>query len=156
MGWLDNVRNELVGLDTTPLIYLIENNPIYADFVTPFFDMADEGEIKIVTSTMTLLEVLVHPIKRNDIELIQRYRQILLESEFSVIDLSREIAEEAAHLRAVYGLRTPDAIQVATAIYSKASFFLTNDKRLSSIKEIKVLVIDTLLEQDKLQGLDNS
>ncbi len=156
MGWLDNLRGQIVGLDTTPLIYFIEKYPVYVDFIRPFFNLVARGDISLVTSTMTLLEVLVHPIKHSDADLIRRYREILLESEFSVIDLSREIAEEAARLRAVYGLRTPDAIQVATAIYSKASFFLTNDKRLSSIKEIKVLVIDILLEQDKLQGLDNS
>jgi predicted nucleic acid-binding protein len=43
---------------------------------------------------------------------------------------------KASYLRATYTLRTPDAIQLATAIYSQADFFLTNDKQLSAITEI--------------------
>ncbi|WP_225896572.1 type II toxin-antitoxin system VapC family toxin [Amazonocrinis nigriterrae] len=40
------------------------------------------------------------------------------------------IAETAAQLRADSNLRTPDAIQIATAIRAGASFFVTNDARL--------------------------
>jgi|SRR5579875_1675587 len=149
MGWLDDLRGQLVGLDTTPLIYFIEKYPVYVDFIRPFFNLVARGDIRIVTSTTTLLEVLVHPIRYSDVDLMQKYREILLNSEISLIDLSWEIAEEAARLRAVHGLRTPDAIQLATAIYCRAPFFLTNDKRLSAVKEIKVLVIDNLLQREK-------
>ena len=136
MGWLDDLQSQLVGLDTTPLIYFIEKYPVYVDFIRPFFNLVARGEIRIVTSTTTLLEVLVHPIRHGDAGLMQKYREILLNSEISLVDLSCEIAEEAARLRAIYGVRTPDAIQLATAIYSQADFFLTNDKQLSAITEI--------------------
>jgi predicted nucleic acid-binding protein len=54
-------------------------------------------------------------------------------------------AERAAELRARYHLRTPDALQVATALLSDCQAFLTNDKDLSRIIEIQVLVLETLL-----------
>jgi predicted nucleic acid-binding protein len=46
----------------------------------------------------------------------------------------------AAGLRARHGLRTPDAIQIATALRHKAETFITNDERLASVKEIKVTI----------------
>jgi len=58
--------------------------------------------------------------------------------------LSQEITEEAARLRARHNLRTPDSIQMATAIHAKASFFLTNDDRLLDLPKPKLLILDKL------------
>ena len=57
---------------------------------------------------------------------------------------SQEIAEEAARLRAFHNIRTPDSIQMATAIFGGASFFLTNDTRLPSLPNLKTLVLEDL------------
>jgi predicted nucleic acid-binding protein len=59
--------------------------------------------------------------------------------------ISHTISERAALLRAKHGLRTPDAIQVATATIRKADYFLTNDPALKKIKDVKVLVLDDYL-----------
>ena len=56
--------------------------------------------------------------------------------------VSVAIAEEAARLRAAYTLRTPDAVQLATALDAGASAFLTNDARLAAIPDLRVLVLD--------------
>jgi predicted nucleic acid-binding protein len=56
--------------------------------------------------------------------------------------VSVTIAEEAARLRATYTLRTPDAVQLATALDAGASAFLTNDARLAAIPDLHVLVLD--------------
>lgn len=61
-------------------------------------------------------------------------------------DMSILMAEIAAQLRAIKNLRTPDAIQVVTAIQQGARFFLTNDVRLASLSEIEVLVLNNLLD----------
>jgi predicted nucleic acid-binding protein len=77
--------------------------------------------------------------------LAQQYREILLNANhIATIPLSCEITEEAARLRARYNVRTPDAIQMATAIRAGASFFLTNDSHLPTIPELRVLVLDEL------------
>ena len=145
MEWIATLRGEVVSLDTTPLIYFIEENPTYLETVRPFFEAMDRGDFSVVTSIVTLLEVLVHPFRRGDVELAQQYRDILLNTEgLTTALLSQDIAEEAARLRAVHNLRTPDAIQMATAIHEGASFFLTNDARLPSMPGLKVLVLDKL------------
>jgi len=147
MEWLATLQGEVVGLDTTPLIYFIEENPIYLEMVRSFFEAMDRREFSVVTSMVTLLEVLVHPFRRGDAALAQQYRDILLSAAgLTTIALSRDIAEEAARLRATSNIRTPDAIQMATAIQEGASFFLTNDARLPSLPELTVLVLDELSE----------
>jgi predicted nucleic acid-binding protein len=62
----------------------------------------------------------------------------------SVVPVTDDIAERAAFLRAHYNLKTPDAIQVATALVSGSRAFLTNDENLASVKGIDILVLDQL------------
>lgn len=145
MEWVTALQGRVVGLDTAPLIYFIEENPTYLETIRPFFVAMDRGEFRVVTSTVTLLEVLVHPFRRGEKELAQQYRDILLGAEGLItISLSQDIAEVAARLRASHNIRTPDAIQMATALRAGASHFLTNDVRLPSLPELKVLVLDEL------------
>lgn len=145
MEWIAALQGKVVGLDTSPLIYFIEEYPVHLGTVRPFFEAMDRGEFSVVTSTVTLLEVLVHPFRRGDIELAQQYRDILLNSEgLTTVLLSQSIAEEAARLRAVHNVRTPDAIQLATVIEQGASFFLTNDLSLPLLPGLNMLMLDKL------------
>ena len=146
--WIDDLHNAIVGLDTAPLIYYIEEHPLYLPIVDPFFDAMGRGALTVITSTMTILEVLIQPLRSNASDLIAEYRDILLHTpNLATFDLNPAIAEIAAQLRAAHHLRTPDAIQVATAIHGGAAFFLTNDARLPDIPQIKLLVLDDLLKR---------
>jgi predicted nucleic acid-binding protein len=60
----------------------------------------------------------------------------------SVVPVTDDIAERAAFLRAHQNLKTPDALQVATALLSGSRFFLTNDETLTSVKDIPIFVLD--------------
>jgi predicted nucleic acid-binding protein len=143
--WIERLRGSTVGLDTAPLIYYIEEHPTYLAGIKPFFEAADRGDFRVVTSFVTLIEVLVHPLREGRPELAEEYRNILLQSPaLTAIPLDEGIAEEAAGLRARHNLRTPDAIQLATAIRSGASWFLTNDAELADLPEISVLVLKQL------------
>lgn len=145
MEWLTAFRGKVVGLDTAPVIYFIEEHPIYLPTVDPFFSALDQGDFTVVTSIMTLLEVLVHPFRRNDARLAQQYRSILLNSEkLKTLFLSQDIAEEPARIRARYNIHTPDAIQMATAIHGGAEFFLTNDNSLPSLPNLTVITLNDL------------
>jgi len=146
MEWIEALGGTIVGLDTAPLIYLIEENPRFLPLVRPFFEAVDRGEFRVVTSTLTLTEVLVHPMRHGDHELADQYRRILLHAnQVTTAPVSEVIADEAAQLRSRYGLRTPDAIQLATAISAGASSFLTNDTRLPNLPSLKMLVLNQLI-----------
>ena len=145
MGWVEELHGKVVGLDTTPLIAFVEKQPANVELLRPFFLAVQNYEISVVTSTVTLLEVLVHPIRHGDAKLAQRYRDILLDAAgFTIINLNQDIAEEAARLRAFHNIRTPDSIQMATAIKMNATHFLTNDLKLPSLPGLKVLKLDEL------------
>ena len=62
-------------------------------------------------------------------------------------EISHSISERSAVLRANYGLKTPDAIQIATALHHDADFFLTNDLSLERVADLKVLVLDHFLNE---------
>jgi predicted nucleic acid-binding protein len=98
-----------------------------------------------VTSFITLIEVLVHPIREGRGDLAQQYRDVLLHaSNLSAVPVDEDIAEEAAKLRARFKLRTPDAIQVATAMRYGASSFFTSDGNLPEIPGLSLLVLKRL------------
>ena len=142
------IKGKTVFLDTAPFIYFIEINSRYHDLMKPVISLIDAQESQGVTSTITLLEVLVRPLRDGNKKLADRYKDILLSSNgLRTYEISHEISERAALLRAKHGLRTPDAIQFATALISKADFFLTNDSTLKKVNELKVAVLDDYLPQ---------
>ena len=146
MEWVEALRGSTVGLDTAPLIYLIEESPVYLPALRAFFGALSQGAFTVVTSVLTLTEVLVHPLRHENYGLAEEYRRILLRaSHIDTLAVSGAIAEEAARLRAKHNFRTPDAIQLATAIKGGASTFLTNDARLAVLATPRVLVLNNLL-----------
>jgi predicted nucleic acid-binding protein len=146
MGWVDGLRGNIVGLDTAPFIYSIEKNPQYINTVRTFFQAVDAGEFTVVTSMLTLLEVLVIPLRKHDEQLVQQYRERLFHTKgLKTLQISEKVLESSAQIRADHpGIRTPDAIHLATAIEAKASFFLTNDAKLLNFPGIQVLVLSQL------------
>jgi predicted nucleic acid-binding protein len=146
LAWLKTLLGTVVGLDTSPLIYFIEKHPKYTPLVRPFFEAVERGDIAVVTSILTLTEVLVHPLRHGDQNLAGQYSRILLSARnVTTLPVSPSIAEEAARIRAVYGARTPDAIQLATALDGRATAFLTNDAGLVSIPGLRLIHLDQLL-----------
>jgi predicted nucleic acid-binding protein len=123
----------------------MEDHPVYLPVVRPFFAALSAGEFQAVTSTVTLLEVLVHPFRQKNVALAQKYRDILLNATgLSLISVTPDIAERAAQLRAEFNLRTPDAIQVTVALQTGATHFFTNDGNLQKIPGFKTLVVEKL------------
>jgi predicted nucleic acid-binding protein len=142
--WINALKGKTVGLDTAPLIYFIEENPTYIETVRLFFEAMDRGSFLVVTSTVTLLEVLVHPLRSNNRELAAEYRDILLNSRLVTLEVSNAIAEQAVQLRATHNIRTPDAIQISAALDAGATHSFTNDIRLPDIPSLQIISLDLL------------
>jgi len=87
--------------------------------------------------------LLVKPIKEKRLDLVEQYREILT-NELDMVLLDESVSLKAAELRAKYGIRTPDAIQLASVMSKKGEVFITNDERLDVEKEIKVLTLNDL------------
>jgi len=132
-----------IGLDTNVLIYYIEEHPVFLKKVEPIIDRIVEGKATGITSYVTLLELLVKPIKEKRFDLVEQYKEILT-SELDMVPLDESVSLKAAELRAKYGIKTPDAIQLASVISKNGEVFITNDGRLDTVKEIKVLTLSDL------------
>jgi predicted nucleic acid-binding protein len=147
LGLVEQLRGQRVCIDTAPIIYFIEKHPKYMNLLHPLFIEIDAGNIEAITSTITLLEVLVLPLRNNNEILAEQYREILLYSEgLTTFEIFHEVSELAANLRAKHNIKTPDALQISTGITYKANLFLTNDPSLKRIPDIKVLVLDDFCE----------
>lgn len=145
MDWIGALRGETVALDTAPLICFIERHPSRGAKLRPFFAAAERREFRMVTSLVTLLEVLVHPLRHGRADLAREYRDILLRSpSLTALHIGERVAMEAARLRALHGMKTPDAIQLATAKIAGATWFLTNDEDLPHQPGVATSVVDRL------------
>ncbi len=146
MALLDEVGAGPIALDTAPFIYLIEEHETYLPVVEPVFAAIDSGRIAAVTSALTLLEVLVVPLRAADEALARRYEALLASSRgLELVDVSRAILRDAAALRAATGMRTPDAIQIATALQRDCTSFITNDRALPALPGLRILQISDFL-----------
>lgn len=132
----------VVCLDTCTLIYFFEENPIFLPVVEKIFGKVDSGELRGISSFLTLIEVLIKPLKEGAHGIADHYRDALLDGQIKLYPVGEEISEEAAKIRAKYGIRVPDAIQVATAIHGGADVFITNDSRFKRVTEIPILCLN--------------
>jgi predicted nucleic acid-binding protein len=136
-----------VGLDTAPLIFFIEEYEKYISVLAPFFTELELGKFRVVTSVVTLLEVLVHPLRQRNEALAAQYNDILLSSSaISTLPVTFATAQEAAELRSHYNLKTPDAIQLATAMKEGATTFLTNDRDFPDVPGVAILRVRDLTD----------
>lgn len=64
----------------------------------------------------------------------------------SSYEMGLDVAQKASELRAVERIKSPDAIQLATAMLYGATLFLTNDKIFERAKGIDIFILDKLLK----------
>jgi predicted nucleic acid-binding protein len=135
-------KHRVVGLDTAPLIYFIEDVTPYADLLNPVFDRLESHALGAVTSTITLAEILTKPLVDKNFTLVDEIKfTIRAFSTLSMVAIDEKLAEAAALIRARYAIRLPDALQIAAAIQGEATLFITNDRRLKKVDGVEVLVL---------------
>lgn len=105
--------------DTAPVIYYVENHPLFADAVEEVINKLYERELQGVISPVTLAECLVNPLNNQDQKLQRDFVDFLLRHQsIKMIDIDTRISVLIAKLRAKYNLKIPDAFQLATALRS--------------------------------------
>ncbi len=130
-----------VAIDTSPFIYLIEGKAPREQKAVALFKEIEQAQK--LTSIITPIEVLAFCSGPSGAALAEKYRDYFRRTPgLQVRTVDWQVAEAAAEVRAKYGLRTPDAIQVATALVNEADVFITNDRRLAGIENIPVIIFD--------------
>lgn len=141
-------RHRRIGLDTSIFIYQVEAHPKYVETTHQIFDWLEGPRARAATSTITMLELLVHPYRNSDEDRVNAFYALLSTyPHLEWIDTTLGIADRAAQLRADYGLRTPDAVQAASALALPATGFISNDPAFKRIKELDVVILEDLLRK---------
>lgn len=109
------------------------------------FDKIESG-LAAVTSTVTMTELLVKPMRelnKREVDAIQELLSAFPNLQWIMTDL--EVAITAASIRAEYRLATADALQAATAVRAGATGFISNDPVFRRVPDFETLLFDELL-----------
>lgn len=139
-------QHSIVGVDSSVFIYTFEQHPQYEPFCRVLFKRLDEGVLELATSVVSISEVLVRPFERRDAEVIALYDQVFSQlPHLKIAPIDYHTAKLAAHLRAAYHILLPDAYQLAAALSGKATLFVTNDRALKKVSDLKVVCLKDYL-----------
>lgn len=117
-----------VYLDANFIIRLVESED---DSILFVLEQAAAGIVTLITSELTLAEVLVGPVRERDRRLIRDYEDMFADADLlEVQPVNRPILVRSAELRAALGNKLPDSIHVATAIGAACEVFLSSDRRI--------------------------
>ncbi|MCY7276931.1 MAG: PIN domain-containing protein [Phormidesmis sp. CAN_BIN44] len=136
-------KGDVVFLDTSPFIYYFERNAAFFPYVERLFNEVHEQEAGIISSIVTFIEIATLPARLGNQELVEQYRAYFMNSSrVRLLPVDQTIAEESIALRARYQLKTPDAIQLGTAIACQADYIVTNDRQWKQLTSQTVLTVE--------------
>ncbi len=121
-----------IFFDTNVFIYLFEDYEPFSSIVDACWRRMVQRSDKLVTSAMTLGELLVKPTRQGAASLIEQYDRTI-RSRAQVVNFDASVAWRYASLRATHTLRNADAIQLACAAHYGVDLFITNDKKLHKL-----------------------
>ncbi len=127
----------LVLVNSAPIIYFLEEHPKFGPRFQPVFEAQGAGRLRFAVTTITVADVLTGPIQAGNDALARRYRAIL--ESWRVVELTADIAESAARLRASLRLKLADAVQAASALSVNAAALVTHDRDFSRVRSLHVI-----------------
>ena len=138
MGLKEKIRRKKIYFDTNIFIYLFEGNKTAIPQIKLLQPLIEQGEITVVSSALVYAEMLPPVVKNGNQKIIQSLIDFLKETKFfTLIPVSFDISIHAGVLRGETGMKTPDAIHVATAMKEKCDVFFTNDKQIKTPKSLE-------------------
>jgi predicted nucleic acid-binding protein len=139
-------RHRRIALDTSVFIHQLEANPRYVGLTDLIFTWLLQLSHTGITSTITMTELLVPAYKgSSEARVDQFYGLFASYPNLEWIAPSLEIADTAARLRAQHGMRTPDALQAATAVHAHATGLVTDESIFERVQAFETMVLDGLL-----------
>ena len=125
------INSPLIYLDSCIIIYLVEEHQTFAPVIETH--LASQPKAILAFSALSEMECLVMPLRQKNQLLLDKFRD-WFQSVALYLPTERAISRQAAQLRASYpGLKTPDALHLATAQYFQCAELWTNDDRLQKI-----------------------
>lgn len=131
-----------IYLDASCLIYLVESSaPFHDAAVKRVLSHRTSADDVVLTSRLSWLECRVKPIREKDTALLATYEKFCSTGELEMLEITPDVIDRATHLRAGHGFKTPDAIQLATAVLHRADVIITGDKGWPRFRDIPVELV---------------
>lgn len=117
--------------DTNLFIYLLEPNEQFSAITKNLrIKMLTRGD-QLLTSTITLGEVLIKPTQAGDAERCRKYERAI-SSAATLVPFDIKAARHYASIKSSRSVQAPDAVQLACAASAGVDLFITNDDRLQN------------------------
>lgn len=136
----------MVFLDASAIIYLLEGDEALQRHTRRVLQTlrVDDPVVPLAVSALSLLECRVQPIRLADKKRLALFDRFFEDPGLSVVNIDRIVIEVATELRAAHGLRTPDAIQAASAFSAgKETEFVTGDVDFRKVPGLRVQLIES-------------
>jgi len=131
-------------LDANIIIYRVEAVEPFNQLVLAIVQelVALHPDTGFAVSRLSMMECLVKPLRDQNSADVERYRGFFSSAGLQIVEVSSLVLETATILRARYGLRTPDAIQAASAMSINGPvMFLTGDKQFAKVPGLNVRLV---------------
>jgi uncharacterized protein len=116
--------------DSMLFIYWLDDNPHFAKRVASIHARMVERQDELITSAVTVGEVLAGVYRKGPVSRVDEVRSALLSLLSEIVPFTVETAEHYAKIRGSTKIASPDAIHLACAAFAGTDLFLTNDKNL--------------------------
>ncbi|MGH9575406.1 MAG: type II toxin-antitoxin system VapC family toxin [Candidatus Acidiferrales bacterium] len=116
--------------DTNLFIYLFEDNGKFSESVVTLRERMNARGDQLYTSTLTVGEILVKPMRQGDARLVDAYKDALARTAI-LLTFTSDAAIHYASIRTDKSIKAPDALQLSCAAQSGMDLFITNDRRLA-------------------------
>ena len=120
-------------LDTNAIIYYLKDDPVAVPILSEIFT----GTAPVYVSSITEVELFGFPsLQAEESERIEAILQTV-----AILSLDSHIARIAGMLRRTYGLKIPDSVVAATALFTNTTLLTRNVndfKRVASLLLLKV------------------
>ena len=132
-------------LDANLYIYAFEGIRSHRRTMVELLAAIDRQDTTVIASELLFTELLPRPLKEGRQDLVERYLELIRRTRrIHAVPVDRSVILRSVHLRADFGLRSMDALHVATALVHGCETFVTNDRRLARVDAIRVLALDEL------------
>jgi predicted nucleic acid-binding protein len=125
------------ALDADVVIYASTIGHRFQQSIARLLAETDPGSL--YGSVLLLPEVLIKPTRLRTHE---RLDVVAVLAQLQLIQVTEDIGRRAVQLGARYGLKTPDAVHLATAAAIEADRFLTNNRndfKADRIREVEIV-----------------
>jgi uncharacterized protein len=117
--------------DTNLFIYLLEAKDEFSVLTKELRTRMLRRGDQLLTSTITLGEVLVKPMRAGDAERCRKYERAIAAAA-TLIPFDVKAARHYASIKSSRSIQAPDAVQLSCAASAGVDLFITNDDRLQN------------------------